>query len=257
MQTSPFLLSLHFIQGNSMPCYHVSMKSAKPGTAHEHFRYITRQGSIGHTKRHELVHWEHRNMPAWTPSPGEFFDAADQHERANGSAYREFEISLPKELSLQKNIELARRIADDLLDPRPCVLAIHLKEGAISGEPHPHLHAMFSDRACDGLERQKESYFGRFNSADPAKGGVRKLSGGKTPAEMFGQARETRKRVADTINEVLAENGVPCRVDHRSAKDQGTSKKAERYLGPKGVQRLSTKKRTKIMSHRAAVQPNM
>lgn len=234
-----------------MTTYHVSIKSKKPGEALEHFLYITRQGLTCPGKAHDLFHWECKNFPSWAKDPADFYETADKHERANGSACRELEINLLKELTRDQNIALGRKIADDLLGPRPRVLAFHEKEGSVSGELHPHLHAMYSDRPCDGIDRPKEQHFARYNAANPDKGGARKLSGGKTPSEVFGEARETRKRVAQAINEALAEHGVAQRVDHRSLKDRGISRKPERYLGPEGVKRLSDKGRKALLAQRA------
>lgn len=234
-----------------MPSFHVQIKSAKPGAALAHFEYITRISVICPAKKQELVWWESRNMPIWAFGPDEFFDASDKHERANGAVFRELEISLPKELPLEKNIALTKKIAENVLGPRPCVLVIHEKLSSISGERHPHAHAMYSDRVCDGIERTKESHFSRHNAAHPEKGGARKLSGGKTPSEIFDNARETRKQIASAINDALEEHGIPQRVDHRSLKDRGISRKPERYLGPEGVKRLSDKGRKALLAQRA------
>jgi len=234
-----------------MATFHISIKSAKPGAAHEHFEYITRKRFVCPAKKQELVWWESRNLPIWASGPDEFFDASDKYERANGAAYRELEISLPKELSLEKNIALTRKIAETVLGQRPCVLAIHEKPGSISGERHPHAHAMYSDRACDGIERVKETHFSRYNAALPEKGGARKLSGGKTPAEVFDHARETRRLIATAINDALQEHGVAERVDHRTLKERGIARWPEKRLGVKGVKTLSPEDREAILKARA------
>lgn len=236
-----------------MPSFYVQINSAKPGAAQRHFEYIMRKSAIFcPAKKQELVWWESRNLPIWACGPDEFFDAADKHERVNGAAYRELEISLPKELPLEKNIALTKKIAEILLGDRPCVLAIHEKLGSISGERHPHVHAMYSDRACDGIDRTKKTYFARYNAADPTKGGARKLSGGMAPAEIFNNARETRKQIASAINDALEEHGIPQRVDHRSLKDRGITREAEKPLGVKRVKTLSPEERTAILKARAA-----
>lgn len=234
-----------------MSTFHVKINSAKPGAAHNHFEYIIRKGFVCPAKKQELLWWECRNLPIWASGPDEFFEAADMHERANGAAFRELVINLPKELPLEKNIALTKRIAEKVLGARPWVLAIHEKLGSVSREPHPHAHAMYSDRACDGIERTKDTHFARYNAAHPDKGGARKLSGGKTPSEIFDNARETRKQIACAINDALEEHGIPQRVDHRSLKDQGISRTPERYLGPEGVKRLSDKGRKALLAQRA------
>ena len=235
-----------------MASFHVQIKSAKPGVALNHLLYITRKSVICPAKQQELVWMESKNLPMWAPGPEEFFAAADKHERANGAAYREYEVSLPKELPLEKNVALTKKIAEKVLGPRPCQLVIHTTIGSISGEPHPHLHAMYSDRACDGVERTEETYFSRYNAAEPEKGGAKKLSGGKTPSEIFGQARENRRKIANCINDALEEHGIPQRVDPRSLKERGIKREAEKRLGVKGVKALTPKGREAILKARAA-----
>ncbi len=77
-------------------------------------RYILRQGPYAEKKveqvdgsamtktrvsrADEVLHSESGNMPAWVQDPADYWDAADQYERANGSVYREIEFALPKEL---------------------------------------------------------------------------------------------------------------------------------------------------------------
>ncbi|PAP00301.1 MobA/MobL family protein, partial [Salmonella enterica] len=47
------------------------------------------------------------NMPSWAKKfPADLWKAADEFERKNGTAYREFEIALPRELTREHRIEL-------------------------------------------------------------------------------------------------------------------------------------------------------
>ena len=96
------------------------------------------------------------------------------------------------------------------------------------------------------------TYFPRHNPVNPEKGGARKLSGGKTPSEIFGTARETRKTIANCINAALQEHGIPQRVDPRSLKARGIKRKAEKRLGVKVVKALTPKGRVAILKARAA-----
>jgi hypothetical protein len=111
---------------------------------------------------------------------------------------------------------------------------------------------MYSDRADDGIERTKESHFQRYNAVHPEKGGARKLSGGRTPAEVFNAARGTRKRIADTINEALEAHGFAERVDSRSLAERGIKRVPERPLGAKAVKHLAADARADIVRARAA-----
>ena len=53
----------------------------------------------------------------------------------------------------------------------PYTLAIH--RGGANGE-NPHAHLMFSERGHDGIERDAEQWFKRYNAKAPEKGGARK-----------------------------------------------------------------------------------
>ncbi|WP_024895033.1 hypothetical protein [Acidithiobacillus thiooxidans] len=97
--------------------YHLHAKTHSRGAgkgAGGHVRYILRQGPYAEKKveqvdgsamtktrvsrADEVLHSESGNMPAWVQDPADYWDAADQYERANGSVYREIEFALPKEL---------------------------------------------------------------------------------------------------------------------------------------------------------------
>ena len=45
---------------------------------------------------------------------------------------------------------------------------------AMDGKEQPHCHLMFSERLLDGIERDPDQFFKRFNSKDPSKGGAKK-----------------------------------------------------------------------------------
>ena len=50
--------------------------------------------------REELEHSESDHMPEWAKDdPHSYWEAADEHERANGRLYREVQFALPKELN--------------------------------------------------------------------------------------------------------------------------------------------------------------
>ena len=90
--------------------------------------------------------------------------AADLYERKNGSTYREFEIGLPRELSEKQRIELVQEwVKQEIGDKHPYQFAIHNPK-AMDGGEQPHAHIMFNERKLDGIERDPDQYFKRFNS---------------------------------------------------------------------------------------------
>ena len=173
------------------------------------FDYITREGKYARDGD-ELREKESGNMPAWAAeSPGEYWAAADEYERANGRLYREVHAALPVELDAGEQRALARRLAQDLTaaERLPYSLAIHEGEGH-----NPHAHIMWSERRGDGHDRSAETWFKRANSKDPARGGARKSSAANSRDWLPG----LREQWAGRVNDALARAGREERVDHRS-----------------------------------------
>lgn len=221
-----------------MASFHYSIKSGKKGSAQQHAKYIERRGS--HSARADLIHTSYGNMPDWAAkTPTEFWRMADQYERANGAAYREHEIALPNELNRPQLIELAEQLVHNLIEDKPYHYAIHAPEGKLGGIVNPHIHLMYSDRIPDGIERTPERTFARYNAKAPAAGGRRRDSGGKDPMVLRQEVTAARKLVADTQNQLLAEYGHQTRVDHRSLREQGLQRPAERHLGQRFVRGMA------------------
>ena len=173
--------------------------------------YIEREGNY-EKDREELEHKEHGNMPEWAKDdPGAYWEAADEHERANGRLYREIQFALPKELNEEQRRELASSFAASVTEGErlPYTLAIH--RGGPNGE-NPHAHLMFSERPNDGIERGKEQWFKRYNAKAPEKGGTQKSRAAMPQAWL----EDTRKAWAREANAALERAGRGERIDHRS-----------------------------------------
>ena len=176
--------------------------------------YIEREGRY-EQNREELEHKEHGNMPEWAEDdPGAYWEAADEHERANGRLYSEVQFALPKELSEAERRELAGEFAERVCSGErlPYTLAIH--RGGANGE-NPHAHLMFSERGHDGIERDAEQWFKRHNAKAPEKGGARKSRAAKAGDWL----EKTRKAWEQTANRALERAGRAERIDGRSLAD--------------------------------------
>ena len=137
--------------------------------------YIEREGRY-ERDREELEHRESDNMPEWAKEdPRSYWEAADEHERANGSLFREIQFALPRELNEQERRELASGFARRLTEGErlPYTLAIH--RGGPDGE-NPHAHLMVSERGLDGHERSREQWFRRYNRRPRRRGGRRRAA---------------------------------------------------------------------------------
>ena len=231
-----------------MAVYHlkVSMGSRSGGqSARAKADYIERAGRY-EQDREELEHRESGNMPEWAKDdPRSYWAAADEYERANGQLYREVQFALPKELSEDERRELASGFAKRLTEGErlPYTLAVHRGDGE-----NPHAHLMISERGLDGVERDSEIWFRRYNRQEPEKGGARKSRAAMPKAWL----EDTRKAWEREANEALERAGCGERIDHRSLAERRDaaersgdlelaaelSRKPNVHLGPQALKEL-------------------
>lgn len=213
----------------------LSMKVGKAGKASPHAAYIARQGQYANRLEHgeKLTATETGNMPAWAQNnPLEFWQAADANERKNGTTYREMEIALPRELDTAQQVELVREwVKQEIGERHAYQWAIHVPKAADGGE-QPHVHLMFSERQRDGIDRDPDQYFKRYNAKHPERGGARKGYGqnaGKTlsRAERTAELKELRGRWESMCNAHLERSGHDTRIDMRSHAERGTGLEPE------------------------------
>ena len=215
--------------------YHLHAKTHSRGAgrgAGGHARYVLREGAYAKKiveqvngsvvekvridRAEEVAHAESGHLPAWAHSPLDYWDAADQYERANGTVYREIEFALPKELSDGENIALAHEFAEQLSNVSgghtPYTLAMH------RSEKQPmllHCHLMLSDKVNDGLARDPALWFRRASNPgkDPVKGGAPKTQA-RIGEDWLGEV--VRPLWSGLANDALARAEVDARIDHRS-----------------------------------------
>lgn len=228
-----------------MASYHLCIKSGKKGKAVNHAAYITREGK--HSKEEDesdLITKSHGNLPEWANNnPIEFWRAADKYERANGAAYREYTLALPRELTDDQRLAVLEEFIDTEIGNKPYQYAIHAPVAALGDIEQPHAHLMFSDRVSDGLERPAQQHFKRFNPAKPELGGCKKDSGGKDKAILKETLIATRANLASIQNTALEQAGHDSRVDHRSNKARGIDVKPEVHLGHLIIKKMSAEEK--------------
>ncbi len=239
-----------------MASFHFSVKSGKRGKASEHAAYIAREGKHGKNKdNNDLIAKEHGNLPEWAnDTPSLFWKTADKNERINGAAYLEFEIALPSELTASQNMELVQAFIKQEIGNKPFQLAIHSPQASLGEVHQPHLHAMFSDRKPDGIERPPEQHFKRHNSAHQELGGCKKDSGGKDPSTLKNHLKTLRANWAELQNQFLEKNGHSARVDHRSNKERGIELEPERHLGHVSIKKMTAEDKAQIKDRRQSKQ---
>lgn len=205
----------------------LSVTVGTKGKASPHAQYIAREGKYAKPSNHaeKLEYAGHGNMPKWAEhDPNYFWKMADEHERKNGSTYREHVIALPRELSEEQRHELVKDwIKNEIGDKHAYQYAIH-NPPALDGGEQPHAHIMFSERTIDGIERDPSQYFKRYNSKNPEKGGAKKANTGMKPAERRAELKAQRERWEVTCNAHLEKAGSQERISMKSLKEQGITR---------------------------------
>lgn len=203
---------------------HVSNGSkAQNKSAKTRFAYVTRTAEF---ERHpdRALYAESGNMPSWSKSPEDFWQASDDHEAKNGRVYREIEFALPRELSEAQQLKLAQDFAQDVTHYHglPYTMAIHEGRGH-----NPHVHMLICERGDDGIERERAQFFKRANSKEPHKGGARKIEELKDKAWIV----ELRQGWEIQANAALEQARLEPRIDHRSYAAQGIELPPQIHLG--------------------------
>jgi hypothetical protein len=167
-------------EAREMATYHFSVKDKPKGYATAHFLYIARLEQYQHVRSDSQEVLEHVElggcMPSWVNHPAEFWQAADSYERKNAKVYMEYEFALPNECTPEQRKTLVETFLNEHIVKHqyPYSYAIHSVKSRLDAIDQPHCHLMFSLRADDGIDRNAEQYFKRYNPKSPEKGGVRK-----------------------------------------------------------------------------------
>ncbi|PID65979.1 MAG: DNA primase [Gammaproteobacteria bacterium] len=194
--------------------------------------YITRTEKYSKDSQEVITSWS-ENMPLWAKeTPNEYWKSADLYERKNGVLFREVEIALPIELSVEKNKNLTLDFCRYLTAEKslPYTVAIHAGKGN-----NPHAHILISERMNDGHDRTPETWFRRAanKGKSPATGGAKKADLGKSRKSWL---ESTRAKWAEIANKHLEIAGYSERIDHRSYEELGIDKIPSVHLGPNVVE---------------------
>lgn len=210
------------------------MKVGKTRNASSHACYIAREGKYKSRleQGEKLEHTEYGNMPSWAKQdPNLFWQSSDYYERKNGTNYREMEIALPRELTTEQRKTLVNEfVQQEIGNKHAYQYAIHNPKSLDGGE-QPHVHLMFSERLNDGIDRDPEQYFKRYNPKHPEKGGARKHYGEVDPNLKLGKERtearanelkRLRARWEQTCNKYLIQYGYKDNIiSMKSYQEQG------------------------------------
>lgn len=216
-----------------MGFFHFQIKKSTQNhtPAAKHYGYIMREGQHNdRTNIHEFIVGESFNIPSWAKTPKEFFEAADQYERKNGIVYREIEIGLPNQLSLEDNIKLVHNVIENCIGTDKVVsYAIHKKYSKINkslGQEslNIHAHVMFSERSITDLKEKikpPELFFKRYNQANYEKSGYKKdrrFTNNSKAAALY--IIKCREYWANIVNAKFKELGINDSITPLSIEDQ-------------------------------------
>ena len=203
--------------------------------AQSHLEYINRERAF-ENRGACIFHSYH--LPKWAHNdPKKFFQAENIYEGVGHRRYVEIKFALPNEL---KTVEQYCQIIDSFiakhLSNHYYAYAIHDKIGMLSGQRHPHVHIMFSERLIDDVEQIKERsakafflYPVRKKEDDSLPSFEEKWERGAPKGRKWCNHQyvtELRADFAHIQNAVLEQNGFSIRVDHRTL--QAQKEEAER-----------------------------
>ncbi|WP_426261808.1 Ti-type conjugative transfer relaxase TraA [Sphingomonas sp. DC1100-1] len=138
-------------------------------------------------------------------------------KRKDAQLAREVEFSIPREMSEEQGVSLARDFVEKEFVKRGMVADLNVHwDKAKDGSPKPHAHVMLAMREVgpEGFGKKNRDW----NSAELLKG--------------------WREAWAAHVNERMAELGLEGRIDHRSYADQGIELEPQHKIGPAGMRRL-------------------
>lgn len=196
-----------------MAIFHLEFANGKVGKGLAHFNYISGEDKYKNKKEKEIG-LQINNMPKWADSPQHFWTTADLEERANGRVYKEIRIALPNQFSKKENENLLKEFLKKELGKNYYYTAvIHNKDE--KEKKNIHAHIMICPRKRDNIKRDEKSFFKRYNSKYPERGGALK--------DPYWNKRETllhfRESWEETLNNSLEKKSMR-KVSCKSLKQQ-------------------------------------
>jgi len=210
------------------------------------------QGKWFQFDKPEVFHTEilapgHVALPRWVFDRQILWNMVERSEkRKDAQVAREVELTLPRELSHERQIDLVRSFARDQFVAKGMVADIAIHEPvAADGLPQPHAHILLTMRRLDsqsetGFASNKERDWNEPEPTARAVGEARKRFNdtGAPEDKLALEAAEARRNVnvwraawAAYANRALETAGSVARIDHRTLEAQGIARPAQPNLG--------------------------
>ena len=212
---------------------HGKTKEGIPINTKLHFDYIYREGKYKNIRNHgeDLRHKSSGNIPAWAnEDPAKFWQAAEDnrqkqnyHGRQEARAYREFELTLQMDLSLDDNIHCVEKFLEQtgIAKSHAYSYAIHERPARNDKDMvNIHAHVMFDEHIIekDRPLNSAEEFFKRYSK--DKNGNV--VGGYKKDRRLHDRPFliDARKKWEVIINEKLKENGIDEEVSCETLQNQ-------------------------------------
>lgn len=169
--------------------------------------------------------------PAWMADRERLWNHVEMTEkRIDAQLAREVEFALPRELSREDNIALARAFVQrEFVDEGMVADLCIYWDFDSSGNPKPHAHVLLTLRGIQGdgfgLKRRQ------WRMAPDGKTYLLDAAGERIPDWNNKQTLlRWRERWAEYVNQRLAERGIDQQIDHRSHADRGIRIEPEKKI---------------------------
>lgn len=179
----------------------VALTDARTG---ETFRFA-RSERVAHTEILAPL-----DAPAWARDRADLWNQVEARERRKDAQLaREFEVALPRELSLDQQRELVRGWIQTEISPAGAVADISIHEDKAGNNPHAHIMTTMRPVSAEGW-------------------GAQKLRAWEDRSAL----QRWRASWAEHTNQALARASIEERIDHRSHADRGLKEKPMIKEGP-------------------------
>jgi ATP-dependent exoDNAse (exonuclease V) alpha subunit len=189
-------------------CAGERIRDERTGTVHNHVR----RKDVTHTEIFLPSRFGESPME-WARDRASLWNAAEAAEKRRDSRVaREFQVTLPSELSATQRLALARSFARELSDRYGTAVDLAIHDPKADGDPrnfHAHLLTTTREVTPTGLGAKAGLDMGVLERAK------RGMPNGSE------QYTAVRQRWATLMNEALRDANIEARVDHRSLAAQG------------------------------------
>lgn len=158
-----------------------------------------------------------------------WYEVENHENRKDAQLAYSFDFALQNELSMEENIEIARRyiMENFVAKGMICDVTVHDPDKGEGGIPNPHVHVLVPIRPVNtngewGEKRLHIPVFDEDGKPVLNKKGKQKYDDPFTTDWGKPETLEIwRENWAKIVNEKFAEKGLSCRIDHRSNEDRG------------------------------------